>query len=79
LKHPEKIKELFKRYLTDECSREEVRLLLQHFVEENEILLKSLIRTELEALQNDKADSVTKENLDKIYQKIKKKLKKKNK
>lgn len=41
---------LFQRYLNDKCTPEEVKILLQYFdAEENEALLKSLIRQQLEA------------------------------
>ena len=40
---------LFHRYLNDECTPDEVKLLLQYFgTEENEALLRSLIRQQLE-------------------------------
>jgi hypothetical protein len=78
----EKIKELFARYLADQCSGEEVRILLQYFnADENKALLQSLIRDELEASpgagngQSMEAPG----GLDSIYQDIKSKLKKQNK
>ena len=41
---------LFQRYFNDKCTPEEVKILLQYFdAEENEALLKSLIRQQLEA------------------------------
>ena len=44
--------ELFKKYLENKCSPEEVKLLLKEFdIEENESLLRSLISGELEAAQ----------------------------
>ena len=40
---------LFQRYLNDECTPDEVKILLQYFgTEENEALLRSLIRQQLE-------------------------------
>ena len=70
----QEIEHLFNLYLTDQCTQEEVQLLMEYFnTDENEALLKSLIKKELETSQN-KIDSelVTKASLDEIYQMIKK-------
>lgn len=78
----EKIKELFARYLADQCSREEVHLLLQYFnAEENKALLESLIKDEWEAAQHtsDENDPETAMQLGNVYQNIKDKLKRQNK
>ena len=49
----QKIERLFKRYLQNQCSPEEIKLLFQYFQsEENEEILKNLIRTELESTQD---------------------------
>lgn len=47
------ISRLFERYLNDECSRDEIRSLLQYFdAGENEAILKDLIHKHFEALAN---------------------------
>ncbi len=73
----EEIKELFSRYIANECSVKEVNLLLHYFnFEENETLLKSLIKEELDApedLGNIK-DSATKTDLENIFDNIKKRI-----
>ena len=73
----QEIEHLFNLYLTDQCTREELQLLMEYFnTDENEALLKSLIKKELETSQDNKIDSemVTKANLDEIYQMIKKRI-----
>ena len=81
MENPQKIKELFTRYLKDECSPEEVQLLLSYFnANENTTLLKSLILQLLESTSTQNADSDlnTKATLDDLLSKIQKKIRKKN-
>jgi transmembrane sensor len=69
-----KIEELFNRYLQNQCSPEEIESLFQYFdAEENEELLKHLIRTELESSDGIDTDGgpERKEITEKIFQKIK--------
>jgi transmembrane sensor len=79
LEEPQKIEQLFKRYLQNRCSPEEIKLLFQYFdAEENESILKDLIRTELESSQDIDFDASpeTKEKLEQIFQNMKKKIRK---
>ena len=79
MQDPQKIEQLFKRYLQDQCSPEEIKLLFQYFdTEENESLLKDLIRTELESSQDIDIDASPKikGQLEQIFQEIKKKIRK---
>ena len=47
------IEGLFKRYFDNQCSPDEIRLLLQHFnAGENEDLLRSLIREQSNLIQD---------------------------
>ncbi|MEP7229813.1 MAG: hypothetical protein ABI691_06145 [Ginsengibacter sp.] len=73
----QKIESLFKRYLDDQCSQEEIKLLFQYFdAEENESILKDIIRTEFESSQdiNLDANPKTQATLDKIFNDIKKNI-----
>ena len=77
----QKIDQLFKRYLQNQCSPEEIKLLFQYFQsEENEEILKDLIRRELESTQDMDvhANSKAKETLEQIFQNIKKTIRKSN-
>ena len=76
------IEKLFKRYLNDQCSPEEVQLLLHYFsLDENESSLKTIIRSELEkpAEFDAQKDNYIKTETDRIFQNIKKNMSKKNK
>lgn len=69
----DKIELLFKRYLQNQCSPEEIKLFFQYFdVEKNERLLKSLIKKELGS-KEDVANSslAAKARIGKIFEKIK--------
>ena len=75
----QKIELLFKRYLQNECSAEEIKLLFQYSgAEENESLLKDLIRTELESSEDIDfyANPKVKARLEKIFHDIKKNIRK---
>jgi transmembrane sensor len=77
----QKIERLFKRYLQNQCSPEEIKLLFQYFhSEENEEILKDLIRRELESTQDMDvhANPKAKETLEQIFQNIKKTIRKSN-
>jgi transmembrane sensor len=66
---------LFKKYIYNQCSPEEVKELLAYFnISENEILLRSIIRENLETLtiSTDKEESQWKEVTQQIYTQIKK-------
>jgi len=74
------IEKLFKRYLNDQCSPEEVQLLMHYFsLGENELSLKTIIQSELEkpvALDAQNEKQVRTET-DRIFLSIKKKISKK--
>lgn len=77
----QKIERLFKRYLQNQCSPEEIKLLFQYFQsQENEEILKNLIRTELESTQDMDihTNPKTRESLEQIFQNIKKTIRKSN-
>lgn len=53
MKSNQRLENLFRKYLNDECNPEEIRILLQYFGKtENEALLKNLIRHELEETES---------------------------
>ena len=67
------IEGLFKRYLDNQCSPDEIRLLLQHFnAGENEDLLRSLIREQSNLIQDAPfiSDESSKPLLDTVFRKI---------
>jgi len=72
LDNSENIKRLFQRFLDDECTPAEVRVLLQYFdAGENEVLLKSLIEKQSEAISGTSLPSESlKPLLDIAYSKI---------
>ena len=79
MKQPQKIEQLFTRYLQNQCSPEEIKLLFQYFeTEENESVLKDLIKRELESSGDVNEGAETKEKLDQILQNIKNKIRKGN-
>jgi transmembrane sensor len=64
---------LFRKYLDNQCSPEELKELLQHFnAGENEILLRSLIAERLELIDKDDDQSKWTLATDKVYVAIKK-------
>ena len=82
MEHQEKIRKLFSRYVTNQCSPDEVSLLLQYFnAAENESLLKELIGKEIEMSENTEEDKNPEAiaQLESIFQKLKQELKKKKK
>ena len=69
------IENLFKRYVNNECSPDEVRVLLQHFgIEKNNDLLKRLIRESIESSVNKETSSSSgiEDLLNSTFNKIKK-------
>ena len=67
------IEGLFKRYFDNQCSPDEIRLLLQHFnAGENEDLLRSLIREQSNLIQDAPfiSDESSKPLLDTVFRKI---------
>lgn len=67
------MKELFKKYVRNECSPEEVNLLLKQFeIEENKELLSSLITQQLDAEQDLTSvnEKVQEDLLEKTYSNI---------
>ena len=79
MKQPQKIEQLFTRYLQNQCSPEEIKLLFQYFeTEENESALKDLIKRELESSGGVNEGPETKEKLDQILLNIKNKIRKRN-
>jgi transmembrane sensor len=74
------IEKLFKLYLNNKCSPEEVQLLMHYFsLNENELELKTIIQTELERpnerhSQNDEQIRLA---TDRVFQNIKKNIRKK--
>jgi hypothetical protein len=77
----QKLEKLFRRYIKDECSGEEVQLLMHYFnANENTGLLKYMILKELESSSPENAgnDPETKTTLDELLNKIRKKIRKKD-
>lgn len=72
MQHPQSIKELFRRYLRDQCSPSEVKRLLHYFdAGDNEPLLAELIRQQLEMEEEDSELTITQQNLlDKAFENI---------
>lgn len=76
---PHKIDQLFRRYLQNQYSPDEIELLFQYFdADENESVLKDLIQKELESSQdtNFYASPKAKARLDKLFKNIKKNIRK---
>ena len=72
-----KIDKLFTRYLQNQCSQEEIKILFQYFdAEENESMLKDLIQKELESSEDINIDAGSKAAMEKIFHKIKKAIRK---
>jgi len=70
-----RMEELFKKYLDNQCSPEEVRTLLAHFNSpENEIQLRGLINDSLETIETDNEESQWQPATDNILDTIKKQL-----
>lgn len=68
------IEKLFRRYLTNKCTPDEISALLQHFdVDENEESLRSLIRKELDVIEDAPliTDEASKTLLNTVFEKIK--------
>ena len=77
----QKLERLFKRYLQNQSSPEEIKLLFQYFQSgESEEILKNLIRTELESTQDMdiQTNPKTRESLEQIFRNIKKAIRKSN-
>ena len=65
------IRELFGRYLQNQCTREEIKVLLRHFnTGENEALLKTLVRQQLEE-EEELETSVNPQLLHQVFEKVK--------
>jgi len=74
------IEKLFKLYLSDQCSSEDVQLLMHYFeLDENENALKTLIREEMEKPETTTSseEEQAKTATDRIFQNIKKNISKK--
>ena len=62
------MQELFKKYLDNQCSPEEVKALLAYFNNpENEVLLRGLIFDSLETIEADDDESQWQAATDKIF------------
>ena len=73
---PHFMEEIFKKYLDNQCSPEEVRILLAYFNDpENEKQLRELIKNSLEAIETDNNESQWQPATDKIFDTIKRELK----
>jgi hypothetical protein len=73
---PDFMEEIFKKYLDNQCSPEEVRILLAYFNDpENEKQLRELIKNSLEAIETDNNESQWQPATDKIFDTIKRELK----
>ena len=82
MENSDNLYELFKKYLENECSPGEVKILLSHFeAGVNETILKTLIRQELEKNHQDprKNDSSWKPLLEETYENIRKEVQKEKK
>lgn len=72
----EEIEHLFSRYLANECTREEERLLAEYFnTGENELLLKNLIQKELQNSNDDGDANANQSSLDEVLRKLKDRMK----
>lgn len=74
------IEQLFKRYLGDQCTPEEVQLLMHYFdLDQHETALKQLIQEELEKPEKPDAHQEAQAKLvtDKLLQQLKKNIHKK--
>ncbi len=72
----EEIKHLFSRYLANECTPEEERLLAEYFnTGENELLLKSLIQKELQNPHDTGDANANQPSLDEVLRKLKDRMK----
>lgn len=66
------IEHLFGRYLANKCTPEEERMLAAYFnTGENELLLKKLIRQELETAQDPGDAAASPSSLDDVFRKLK--------
>ncbi|HEY0067047.1 MAG TPA: hypothetical protein VGB46_06790 [Flavisolibacter sp.] len=66
------IEHLFSRYLANECTPEEERLLAEYFnTGENELLLKSLIQKELQNPHDNGDANANPSSLDEVLRKLK--------
>jgi hypothetical protein len=80
LEKPQDIEYIFKRYLLDQCSPDEIKWLAVYFsVESNEVQLKDLIRKEFESGDGGqlKADSQLENKMAQVLEKLKKQIYKK--
>ena len=71
------IEQLFNLFLADQCTEKELSLLAAYFnASENEFLLKSLIKRELEAFENIQPiqKDVSQSFLNEVFQQIKKRI-----
>lgn len=70
------IEHLFSRYLANECTPEEERLLGEYFnTGENELLLKRLIQKELENPHDNGDANANQSGLDEVLRKLKDRMK----
>ncbi len=70
MKEQDHINELFQKYVRNKCTPEEIFFLVQYFdIDENETLLKELIRNELDKSTNDSFET-DQTHLDVLYDKI---------
>lgn len=67
---PQELKEIFQRYLINQCTAEEVEMLMQHFHTENKGFLETLVSEELEKPEQDEAGLNVKPSLEKVYNRI---------
>ena len=66
------IEHLFSRYLANECTPEEERMLAEYFNSgENELLLKSLIQKELQNSRSNGEENADQSSLDEVLRKLK--------
>ena len=73
MQHNERTESLFRRYLQNQCTREEIKILLHSFAAgEDETLLKELIRKELENDETYQAYTPDPQLLKAVFQKIEK-------
>ncbi|HWJ91424.1 MAG TPA: hypothetical protein VNR87_09955 [Flavisolibacter sp.] len=80
MEKPQDIENLFRRYLLDQCSPDEMKRLAGYFsVEANEDELKSLIRKEFESnnYQKVEPDPLVEKKMAQVLEKLKKQIRRK--
>lgn len=70
------LKEIFRRYLQNECSEDEARAIIQYFDTDKEVQLRELIREELQKTEGVATDAHLKRISDEVLQRLKQNIQK---